>query len=252
MDNKSSTANSDAIDVEFSPVDASAAAQTGDVQATALNGAQIVALIDIANRLATEQLPPEGTRAMIEAAFPLMDKALIDTMIKELDKFEPEPPEAQVPPEPAEPPGGVPDAPQEAALAWVEGQRSACLAAARVMLSGAVSRMVRKEATAARRAAGKPREFVRWLDEFYGDDHRKTYSESIAPPCEALIALGYAVDAGSLASAQVNRSRSELLELSGSCTATELPTKVDACVTEWESSRPAEIAATVTSKGTEQ
>lgn len=75
---------------------------TQDVQATALNGAQIAAMVQITTLLATDQLPPEATRAMLKAAFPSMDDSLIKTIVEDLARFEPDIPEPD--PVPAPPP----------------------------------------------------------------------------------------------------------------------------------------------------
>jgi hypothetical protein len=74
---------------------------------------------------------------------------------------------------------GVPKPPQgkiEAAL----------VKAARYMLEGAVGRMIRNQATAARRAANKPESFLTWLDGFFDDDHRKNFEEAVQPVAGAL------------------------------------------------------------------
>lgn len=77
-----------------------------DVQATALNGAQIESFVGICERLAMGQFPPVGTKAILEAAFPVMDRNLIDLIVNDMDKFEPEPPPE--PPAPEEPNGPAP------------------------------------------------------------------------------------------------------------------------------------------------
>lgn len=51
------------------------------VQEKAMNGGQIVALINMAARLAAEGLPPDGTEAMMKAAYPDMDESLITQMV---------------------------------------------------------------------------------------------------------------------------------------------------------------------------
>lgn len=78
-----------------------------DVQATALNGAQITALVQIATMLATDQFPPEATRALLKAAFPSIDESLIDAIVKDLAAFDPPKPEP-VPTDPTQPPSAPP------------------------------------------------------------------------------------------------------------------------------------------------
>lgn len=136
-----------------------------------------------------------------------------------------------------------------AAQSTTDNREAVLLNAARELLTGAVGRMVRKEAVAARRAAGKPGEFLAWLDTFYCDAHCQTYQEAIQTPINAIVALGYVVDAKSLATSQTASSKATLLDLSGGCTAVELPAKIEACVAEWEVNRPASVADGILNKG---
>ena len=91
----------------------------GDVQATALNGAQVSAMIDIAVQTATAALPKETAKALIAAAFPLVTPEKINSIIDPIEAKEPEPeqpiaglamaapkgkPGEKVPPEKPEPP----------------------------------------------------------------------------------------------------------------------------------------------------
>lgn len=69
------------------------AAEAGNVQATALNGAQIASLLLVTDKLATKQYPADASEAIIQAAFPLMDRGLINKFITSLDKHEPAEPE---------------------------------------------------------------------------------------------------------------------------------------------------------------
>jgi hypothetical protein len=69
-----------------SPATATDAATSGNVQATALNGAQITAMVTIAQQQAEGSLPIEAARAMLQAAFPLMDKKLINVIANEIGK----------------------------------------------------------------------------------------------------------------------------------------------------------------------
>lgn len=254
-----------------SATDAEGAAATGNVQSTALNGAQIVALVDIANRLATEQLPPEGTRALIKAAFPLMDDKLIETMVSELDKFTPKPAEPEPSPfGPTAPADGSTSASTTAAEtasalatttqaiadlraeltasrtteAKPDGREAALHAAARSMLRGALNRMFNFQASRVREAAGKPKSFIGWLDEFFGDKHRETFHEAIADPCQALIVLGIDIDISALVRGEVESSRSQLLEASG-CAPAEFANAIEACVSDWEKNRAARVAESI-------
>jgi hypothetical protein len=67
------------------------AAASGDVQGTALNGAQITALVAIAERQSQATMPPDAARAMLQAAFPLMDRGLIDKIVDAIQRAGPKP-----------------------------------------------------------------------------------------------------------------------------------------------------------------
>jgi HK97 family phage portal protein len=62
-----------------------ATAVTGDVQATALNGAQIASLLEITNQVVAGALPKASANAMIRAAFPVMDQATINAIVEPLE-----------------------------------------------------------------------------------------------------------------------------------------------------------------------
>lgn len=62
------------------------------VEKTALNGAQVTALAELASQVASGQLPMKSARAIAIAAFPAVDAATIDTIFGGLDAFTPEPP----------------------------------------------------------------------------------------------------------------------------------------------------------------
>lgn len=79
-----------------------------DVQATAMNGAQVTALQGLIVAVANGEIPPQSAAAALAAAFPLLDKNDIDAMINPLLNFTPKPEEPATPepePEPtADPP----------------------------------------------------------------------------------------------------------------------------------------------------
>lgn len=81
----------------------------GDVQASAMNGAQVTALADIVQKVADGTLPADAARPLILGAFPMFPETLIDSMISAADKFEPpkKPAPVVVPP----PGGGAPPPP---------------------------------------------------------------------------------------------------------------------------------------------
>ena len=65
------------------------AAPSTDVQATALNGAQVTALQKIMEGVANETLPGDAAKILITEAFPAFDEAKIKTMISSAVKFTP-------------------------------------------------------------------------------------------------------------------------------------------------------------------
>lgn len=76
-------------------VDQKKLAEAGDVQSTALNGAQVTALVEIALRVATGELPRESAIAIARASFPTVSAELIASIFD----ITPKPPVA-----PKEPP----------------------------------------------------------------------------------------------------------------------------------------------------
>jgi HK97 family phage portal protein len=65
------------------------AAATGDAAATALNGAQVQALSDLAMQVATGQLPADTAQAIASAAFPLVPATTMDSIFGPLAGFKP-------------------------------------------------------------------------------------------------------------------------------------------------------------------
>jgi lambda family phage portal protein len=81
---------------------ANVAATQGDIQATALNGAQVTALVALAAQVANGQLPLETAKAIAKAAFPLVPDAEVDAIFAPLTKFTPKPEPAPQPAKPAD------------------------------------------------------------------------------------------------------------------------------------------------------
>ena len=76
---------------------AAVAAASGDVQATALNGAQVAALVQIVQAVAQGQIPLETGKAIAKAAFPLIADAELDAAFAPLKSFTPTQPEPAQP-----------------------------------------------------------------------------------------------------------------------------------------------------------
>lgn len=82
--------------------------------------------------------------------------------------------------------------------------------AARLVLTDVLSRMFRKEANAATRAAKtKSLDFEKWVKEFY-DDHERLLSEALTPACSVLEAAGVEWKATELAGKLIADSKEEL------------------------------------------
>jgi HK97 family phage portal protein len=76
-----------------------------DVQAQAMNGAQVTSLQAMLIAVTAGDLPVDTARAAIMAAFPLLTEAQVDAMIEPLETFTPPPdPDAPPPPPPEEDP----------------------------------------------------------------------------------------------------------------------------------------------------
>lgn len=82
----SDTANNDAGTTQVTPPTA-----TADVQATALNGAQVTSLVGVIDKLTAKTYTGPATKALIQGAFPGFGEALIDTLITELQNYQPPP-----------------------------------------------------------------------------------------------------------------------------------------------------------------
>jgi HK97 family phage portal protein len=152
---------------------ATKAAGAGDVQATALNGAQIASLVAVVDKLVADQYPADGAEAMIQAAFPVMDRALISQFISAIGSHTPPEPE----PEPA--PVPAPAAPDVS-----EGVRAILIDAAR--------RMVRRFVSHAHRGAGRA-DFGEWVGTLPGE-HTRIAAEAFGPALVLCRSVGLAGD----------------------------------------------------------
>lgn len=150
------------------------------------------------------------------------------------------PPEAE---EESEPTAGDADgaAEEEPEEDGEEQRRSMLVAAARPTFSKAIARMVRKEIWAIRKAAKEPRTFVTWLDGFYKQWPEK-FAGGIRATVESCRRLGLDVNADKIATEHCKRSRSALLELSGTSKGRDLALWINREVAEWQT----DIAETVT------
>lgn len=79
----------DAEAPEDKPTEGIEGAPTEDIQATAMNGAQVSSLLEIATLVADGKLPLESARAVAVAAFPLVPPETIDAIFGPLANFTP-------------------------------------------------------------------------------------------------------------------------------------------------------------------
>ncbi len=109
------------------------------------------------------------------------------------------------------------------------------------ILEGELSRLLTKERNAASRAAGKPAEFLRWLDDFYAD-HAGTLEAAIGPTLRAIaLHLGRTIDPGEVVRRHVEQSRQALLT-AAEVSVDRFGESVETCVRSWDSSRAAAFA----------
>jgi hypothetical protein len=136
-----------------------------DVQATALNGAQVTSLVGIVDKLALGQLPSDGAKALIQAAFPAMPLALVETMISSMEGFVPKPAaEESIPaPEPLTQEGN----------------------AFRPILADLLNRFARRMTKEAKAA---PAKFQELLDT-QASDHRKAFDDSLKAAVGVIAAI---------------------------------------------------------------
>lgn len=157
------------------------AANAGAVQDTALNGAQIAAMLAITDKLVEDKHPADASTAMLKAAFPIMSPELIDDIVGAIARHQAE---REKQPAPA-PSAGSPPAPAAPAPpAEGEAPKGAGLAAAFApVFLDAARRTLRREAHRARDARGAPtpEDVEKW-----GAELAAYALEALTPPCVAL------------------------------------------------------------------
>ncbi len=116
--------------------------------------------------------------------------------------------------------------------------------ALRAILEKDLARMLGKERQAAIRAAGKPKEFLTWLDDFYRD-FSQPLEQAIRPTVEAyVIHSGIKADAADIVARHVEQSRQALLTAC-EVSADRLAESVESVVSRWDARRATEFAREV-------
>jgi HK97 family phage portal protein len=190
-----------------------AEADVADVQATALNGAQIASLLSITQQVAEGLLPLDSAKGLIAASFPTLSAAQIDAIVGSLAGFTPKVPGA---PEPSEPPASTD--------------------ALRALLLDPIGRMIRQECEAARRASKRDR-FDLWAEDFF-PKHALKVGVAIEPAIRAAELLtGRTISHCLIADQMAANSRNRFQLLAKTIPPDELPGAVDRSCAEWESTR---------------
>lgn len=213
-------------DAAMPVLDQQDAATKGDVQGTALNGAQIASLVQVSQMVVDGTFTRPAARAIIDASFPLLSDKEIDAIVDNLEpKKEPSPNEAnnqatpqadsEDPAAPGEP--GSPEGPPSQKPADNQQQGGNGLA----WIAATSKRLRKNEGNAAMRAAKHPRDFGNWLEEYYSKH-----------TAVALDAFGPSGDANKLAVDHCNQSKADLLAAS-EVQAKDLEASVAECVAKW-------------------
>lgn len=196
-----------------------AAAASGNVQATALNGAQMQGSLTTVLSAASKEIPTQTAKALLKMSFPLTEETVIDDVITPLETFEAEPTDEPLEDEAAQ---EEDDAEQPRAAAPINDKLKAALTE---QLKERVGYIVRRIGQHAERAAKDADKFMAWLDGFPGDQ-LTVITEAVAHAEAACNALTGSEAEPRLAGAIIMSVRSGLLEWSGTVTAAQLAEKL--------------------------
>ncbi len=195
-----------------------------DLQLEALAAGQITAMQGIV--AAVGNLSAASAKAMLAIAFPEVDPADIAAVVDNLETKEPQPSADpnQAPPQADSEDPAAPGEPQGQAQGGQGASDSGGPQGGNGLawLHDAVMRMRRNEGNAALRAAKHPRDFGRWIEEYYGK-HEAVVAKAFAPIGD---------NALSLAAEHCKQSKSDLLTAS-ECSPKELEASVARCVELW-------------------
>lgn len=222
---------------------------TEDIQAQALNGAQIASLLEIITAVVTGQMPTEAAEAIIAVSFPLMTDAEVQKIIAPLESFKPTPIEQPSPfgGPPAKPDEEPEDDEEEDTELEKEAKRDAAIEAHRRLVADVVGRMAKRLGFHARRAAKQPKEFLTWLDgieESNGDTVRAALTPVVGACCTIVGGDPVRLTA-TLTDSLIGDVRSKLGECYDTVSVDEFPTRVDATMSAIETASPAEYSARV-------
>ena len=224
---------------ETDHADPEAAASAADLQGTALNGAQITALLQITDQVASGDLSPAAAKSLIALSFPLMGEAKIASRVDAIEVKE------KKEEEPATGSTDRTDSEISNPKSVSSGQSVANSVAnpllkqkAAAVVNDVVKRIIHLESLSAAQAAKKPGEFLAWLDRFY-PEHELRCREALLPAMEVIAEIEQrGITAAALAFDRAKQladvHRGELLELAGSSNESQFADAVGHLVKTWE------------------
>lgn len=129
--------------------------------------------------------------------------------------------------------------PLKTPFAVSDERESQLRSAAELMLQDCVRRLLSKESREAVKASRKPNEWLTWIEAFYAD-HAAWAAAELAKPLEACAAFGLTRGASRMASDMLQESKHALVNVADGPRET-FAGRVEALVSEWPSTRVAEI-----------
>lgn len=216
---------------------------TEDIQAQALNGAQIDSLVAITQMVVQKQLPVEAAKALIVAAFPLMTPQQIDAIVSSLESFTPKPTEPATPTAPPstddesdEPTDPTEPEPDEKQRAVFEAHRKLVLD----ILSRAASRIGKE----GRRICKDSKECPKWIRSVH-KAHTWHIRDSLGPAlsaCSSIVGGDAVALTAKITASLIGDVRTKVSSLYDTATVDEFPGRFEACLTEFETTAPARFA----------
>jgi HK97 family phage portal protein len=225
------TGDSAGAETPIDHADPEAAASAADLQGTALNGAQITALLQITEQVANGDLSPNAAKSLIALSFPLMGEAKIASLVDAIEVKEDEPATDNT---------DTTDGANQSVQPVQSAANPFLKQKAQAVVNDVVKRMIHLEAIAATQAAKKPGEFLAWLDRFYFE-HEVRCREALTPAMEIIAAIETrGISAAAMAFDQAKQladsHREQLLELSGRSHQFHFADDVSRLVLAWEKS----------------
>ena len=245
---------------EMVPSEGDDVADGQDVQATALNGAQIASLLSILEQVTQKQLSPDAAKAAISASFPSLDDAEINAMVDSSTSFEPASDD------------GVKSPPADAGTRMMEPRSAATTHrqrdAHRSLFEDGARRFIRRDVQNLTKAierafaTGDPVAVMnRWIDEFYPGQHRviaQTMEPIVAALAEIVAAdatdgLSQTIEAediqafareytDTLAQREVGSSIGQLRAIMAEAATEDLHDSLMTRASEWNETRPVKVA----------